>query len=298
MADLKISQLTASTVPLAGTEVLPIVQGGVTKQVSVANLTVGRAVDALSLSSTTASGGGWLTLATTNANASARNWAIAANNQSYGDFALLQSTARAGDPITAGTIRMYATRTTGQVIFGGGTSTAGSSGPLASVSSGNDYIIVGNNTHATDPYGIFLRYTAATPNGNGNAFFYFDDATALRARMQSNGGLANYSGNNTNLSDRREKTDIAPAKSYLDIICAIPVQTFKYIDQTDSEKTLGVIAQDVQAVAPELVMESNWGTKEEPKMRFAIYQTDLQYAVMKAVQELKGQFDEYVKSHP
>ena len=46
MADKKISQLTASTVPLAGTEVLPIVQGGVTKQVSVANLTAGRAVSA------------------------------------------------------------------------------------------------------------------------------------------------------------------------------------------------------------------------------------------------------------
>jgi hypothetical protein len=38
MADLKISQLPAATVPLAGTEVLPIVQSGTTKQVSVDNL--------------------------------------------------------------------------------------------------------------------------------------------------------------------------------------------------------------------------------------------------------------------
>lgn len=52
MADTKISALPASTTPLAGTEVLPIVQGGVTKQVSVANLTAGRAVSALSLTST------------------------------------------------------------------------------------------------------------------------------------------------------------------------------------------------------------------------------------------------------
>lgn len=44
MADLKISALTASTTPLAGTEVLPIVQSGTTKQVSVANLTAGRQV--------------------------------------------------------------------------------------------------------------------------------------------------------------------------------------------------------------------------------------------------------------
>jgi hypothetical protein len=49
MADTKISALPASTVPLAGTEVLPIVQSGATKQVSVANLTAGRAVSADSL---------------------------------------------------------------------------------------------------------------------------------------------------------------------------------------------------------------------------------------------------------
>jgi hypothetical protein len=51
MADLKISQLTGATTPLAGTEVLPIVQGGATKQVSVANLTAGR-VTALGNNST------------------------------------------------------------------------------------------------------------------------------------------------------------------------------------------------------------------------------------------------------
>jgi hypothetical protein len=49
MADTKISALTASTTPLAGTEVLPIVQSSTTKQVSVANLTAGRAVGASSI---------------------------------------------------------------------------------------------------------------------------------------------------------------------------------------------------------------------------------------------------------
>lgn len=44
MADAKISALPSSSTPLAGTEVLPIVQSTTTKQVSVANLTAGRAV--------------------------------------------------------------------------------------------------------------------------------------------------------------------------------------------------------------------------------------------------------------
>ena len=52
MADTKISGLPASTVPLAGTEVLPIVQSSTTKQVSIANVTAGRDVSALSVATT------------------------------------------------------------------------------------------------------------------------------------------------------------------------------------------------------------------------------------------------------
>jgi hypothetical protein len=71
MADVKISGLPASTTPLAGTEVLPIVQGGATKQVSIANVTAGRAVSAASLALTTSplpttSGGTALTSFTAN----------------------------------------------------------------------------------------------------------------------------------------------------------------------------------------------------------------------------------------
>lgn len=40
MADLKISQLTSATLPLAGTEVLPIVQSSTTKKVATNDLTV------------------------------------------------------------------------------------------------------------------------------------------------------------------------------------------------------------------------------------------------------------------
>lgn len=57
MADSKISALPASTTPLAGTEVLPIVQSSTTKQVSVANLTAGRTFDALGMTLTSTDAG-------------------------------------------------------------------------------------------------------------------------------------------------------------------------------------------------------------------------------------------------
>ena len=46
MADKKISALTAASTPLAGTEVLPIVQSGATVKVAVSDLTAGRVVSA------------------------------------------------------------------------------------------------------------------------------------------------------------------------------------------------------------------------------------------------------------
>lgn len=49
MADKKISALTGASTPLAGTEVLPIVQGGATVKVAVSDLTAGRAISALGL---------------------------------------------------------------------------------------------------------------------------------------------------------------------------------------------------------------------------------------------------------
>jgi len=142
---------------------------------------------------------------------------------------------------------------------------------------------------ASNNYGISVNYTAAAPRTTGFWFYYAGDTGGQMFGVASNGGIYNYTANDINLSDRREKTNFAPAGDYLSKICAIPVQTFNYIDQNmedDGGLTLGVVAQDVQTVAPELVMESNWaGKDEEPKMRLGIYQTDLQYALMKCIQE-------------
>jgi hypothetical protein len=57
MADSKISALPAATTPLAGTEVLPIVQSSTTKQVSVADLTAGRAISASSVTNSALTSG-------------------------------------------------------------------------------------------------------------------------------------------------------------------------------------------------------------------------------------------------
>jgi hypothetical protein len=62
MADKKISALTSASTPLAGTEVLPIVQGGATVKVAVSDLTAGRVADLKSFNLTDTSNpyGQWI----------------------------------------------------------------------------------------------------------------------------------------------------------------------------------------------------------------------------------------------
>ena len=167
-----------------------------------------------------------------------------------------------------------------------GTTSLTSAERLAVTQSSTSYIAYLTNSHASSPNGVVIRYSATNPAGTSNEFLYCTDSVGLRASFRSNGGLANYSANNVNLSDERTKTDIQDAGGYLTKICAIPVRTFKYKDQTDDLLNLGVIAQEVEAVAPELVDVSGFGeTPEDGVPLKAIYQTDLQYALMKCIQE-------------
>ena len=57
MADKKISALTGASTPLAGTEVLPIVQSGATVKVAVSDLTAGRSFNALGMTLTSTDAG-------------------------------------------------------------------------------------------------------------------------------------------------------------------------------------------------------------------------------------------------
>ena len=147
-----------------------------------------------------------------------------------------------------------------------------------------------NNTSGSSPNGLSVYYSSGV-NSTGNPFLFCSDGASVeRATIRSNGGLANFSANNVNLSDIRTKKNIELAGDYLLKICAIPVKTFLYKDQTDELLNLGVIAQDVEAVAPELIDDSGWGIlpKDGTPLK-AIYQTDLQFALMRCIQELKAE---------
>lgn len=144
------------------------------------------------------------------------------------------------------------------------------------------------SNHASTPFGLWIGFRGAAPNGTGNQFIEMRDSGALRAEFRSNGGLANYSANDVNLSDARTKFAIKPAGSYWDKWKRIEFVTSFYRDQTDSYSNLGVIAQQIEEIAPELVSGDGFGmTPWNGVPMKGVYETDLLYAMGRVVQELQ-----------
>ena len=205
----------------------------------------------------------------------------------------------------AGTAALPAITTTGDtntgIFFPAADTIAFSEGGVESVridSNGNllagttsDIIgSVSNSIQAKASNACHAFYRVSSSAASGIGFFFSDSGSTQRtqAYFRVDGGLANYSANNQNLSDERIKKDISFAGNYLNKICAISVKNFRYKKDDDTSPiTLGVIAQDVQAIAPELVCTDGFENEkaDDGSELLSIYQTDLQYALMKCIQE-------------
>ena len=174
---------------------------------------------------------------------------------------------------------------------------AGSYHELRANGAAGDWTAIVSNSTATsaNAYGVSIRYTGAAPNGTGNEFLHcYDNASGgtTRATIRSNGGLANYQANDVNLSDERTKKDIAPLGSMWAKFKAIEIVTFKYKDQTHDDDNIGVIAQQVESVAPEFIDTDGFGeTPEDGVPLKTVYTTDMYHAAIKALQEAMARIE-------
>ena len=147
---------------------------------------------------------------------------------------------------------------------------------------------------STAPYMGIVLDTNSSAHGNYMHYNLNSTYNGYRFYVFNNGGIANYQANNSNLSDERVKTNIELSGNYLEKICNIPVKLFNYKDEPeDKERSLGVIAQDVEAVAPELVNNEGFGnTPKDGVPLKTVYTTDMMYALMKAIQEQQDIIDD------
>jgi hypothetical protein len=137
MPNSKISTLTSATTPLAGTETLPVVQSTTTKQVSVANLTAGRAV-AMGTGSSVGLGSGSVLFNVTGGSTSA----VAVNFQAAGVDKWLTgmgaASANGNYEIynTAGVVAVSIDKTSSLTTLGAGVSVTGTAATTGNVTVG------------------------------------------------------------------------------------------------------------------------------------------------------------------
>ena len=231
----------------------------------------------------------------------------------YSDAGSLSSGGNWNASYSDGTVAIGYSSTNGDAVFG---SAAGSKNIIFAgwtgatnaermrIDSSGNVLISTTDSSLSSGVGVKIRPDSAQPTmgfvintalAGSNYHLYNTNATnnGYRFYVKNNGGIDNYSGNNQNLSDERSKENIERSGNYLEKICSIPVKTFNYKNEPAGEqKTLGVIAQDVEAVAPELVSNEGFGEIPDDGIPLkSIYQTDLTFALMKAIQELKAEVD-------
>jgi hypothetical protein len=157
----------------------------------------------------------------------------------------------------------------------------------------NDWICsFESGTTSLPIYGI-LSNIAAAPNNASSYFLYFADTASQRMSVRSNGGIYNFSANDSNLSDIRTKKDIFPLESYWNKFKAIEIVKFKYKDQTHDDYNIGVIAQQVEEIAPEFVDTDYWDdpkSEDRTEMK-SIFTTDLYHTTIKVLQEAMAKIE-------
>tara|TARA_R100000008_G_C3565205_1_gene158724 strand:- start:234 stop:1331 length:1098 start_codon:yes stop_codon:yes gene_type:complete len=153
------------------------------------------------------------------------------------------------------------------------------------------------NPSSSAPYVATFGFNYQPNNGTSTFLSCQDDldgSPTNRCVISSNGGIANYQSNDSDLSDERLKTDIQDAPNALDTINNLQVRTFKYHDQTDEKIHTGLIAQEVETVDSSIVNQDGWSDKapdgEDPYK--SIYNKDLMFKMLKAIQEQQEQIEQ------
>jgi hypothetical protein len=166
--------------------------------------------------------------------------------------------------------------------------------------------------HANNEYNLYVNGSATSgfttalletdfsgyaPNNTTAVFIKCGDTAAIRAEIRSNGGLANFSANNVNLSDRNAKKDIVPAAGTWNYLKEWEIVNFRYKDQPDdADLNMGVIAQQVAESCPEVItvfQEAKEATEDQParEQQLGVKDQQMMWMAIKALQEAQSRIE-------
>ena len=117
-------------------------------------------------------------------------------------------------------------------------------------------LIQHTNTSAADgngPHGFQVSFAGVAPNQTNRYFCRMGDTGAFRFIIDSQGNVTNATNSYGQISDERLKENIVDATPKLDELMQLEIKNFNFIG--DDKKQLGVIAQQVETVFPNLIDE-------------------------------------------
>jgi len=160
----------------------------------------------------------------------------------------------------------------------------------------NNVLIISSNASNGTQYGLSIR-TTNDQNDTTRDFLECLGGGVLRAQIRTNGGLANFSANNANLSDRNVKKDISLAANTWGYLKQWEIVSYRYKDQPDdADLNLGVIAQQVAKSCPEVItifQEAKEATETEPakEERLGVKEQQMYWMAIKALQEAQARIE-------
>ena len=152
----------------------------------------------------------------------------------------------------------------------------------------NNNVAVFENAGTSTPFGVQVRFTGEQTSRSDRytySSYHGTGSLAIRFGVQTDGGIANFSANNTNLSDRREKKNIEDADNTWSDVKQWSIRKYHYnIDENESPKKLGVIAQEIEEIDSTLVQPS-FIDEQQNTERLYVKEQQMTWMAIKALQE-------------
>jgi len=193
------------------------------------------------------------------------------------------------------------TSSSGAISFG--TNTSGSATERARITSGGDlYVGTTTGTIGTGNFGVVNAQDgglfASRNYGSGVVVFQVGGNAGV-LRVLGNGNAENTNNSYGAVSDVKLKENIVDASPKLADLMQVKVRNYNLIG--DTTKQIGVVAQELETVFPSMIdvtldkdaEDNDLGTTTK-SVKYSVFVPML----IKAIQELKAEFDAYKASHP
>jgi hypothetical protein len=124
----------------------------------------------------------------------------------------------------------------------------------------NGFTTITNSTSST-PYGLHLYGSGGNPNNTTVFFLKCESSTETKAFIYSDGSFQSRANSYGSISDVKNKQDITDARSYWDDFAQVKFRKFRFKNDVaeygdNAQSMLGVVAQEIETIFPNLVSES------------------------------------------